>query len=150
MFTSHLSPIELQHYMARPQLPSISPRADALLPSAQSGCFSSLSEIIKFPSPLPSLMHYLPPGTAGLNESSPSQLSKVQDMLSMEKQHTAEKQKVRDYLAATYSLLRKSQQSTAKPEHSRHSFTYGSKCTECLDSFQPNSPISAFATITLE
>lgn len=72
------------------------------------------SDTTKFPSPLPSLMHYLPPGTQDLNESSSSQLSKVQNMLFMEKQHTPEKQKVRDYLAAVYRLLRKSQQSTAK------------------------------------
>lgn len=70
-------------------------------------------------------MHYLPPGTEDLNESSSGQLSKVQNMLSMEKQHTLEKQKVRDYLAAVYRLLRKSQQSTAKLKYSRHSPTYG-------------------------
>lgn len=35
-------------------------------------------------------MHYLPPGTVGLNEASPSQLSEVQDMLSMEKQRSRE------------------------------------------------------------
>jgi len=83
------------------------------------------SNITKFPSPFPSPMHYLPPGTPSLNKSSSSQLSQVQDMLFMEKQRTPEKQKVRDYLAAVYRLLRKSRQSTAKLERSHHSFTYG-------------------------
>lgn len=55
----------------------------------QNGC----SDVTTFPSPLPSLMHYLPLGTPGLNEFSSSQLSKVQDMLSMEKRRTPEKQK---------------------------------------------------------
>lgn len=97
----------------------------AALNTLQPGCFSSRSDITKFPSPLPSPMHYLPPGTVGLNEASPSQLSEVQDMLSMEKQRSRETKKVRDYLAAVYRLLRKSQQSTAKLEHARHSFAYG-------------------------
>lgn len=107
------------------------------------------SDTTKFPSPLPSLMHYLPPGTQDLNESSSGQLSEVQNMLSMEKQHTPEKQKVRDYLAAVYRLLRKSQQSTAKFKYSRHSLMEG-EFIQCLDAFQPNSPIPVFATKMLE
>lgn len=70
-------------------------------------------------------------------------------MLSMEKQHTPEKQKVRDYLAAVYRLLRKSQQSTAKLKYSRHSLMEG-EFIKRLDTFQPNSPIPVFATKMLE
>lgn len=70
-------------------------------------------------------MHYVPPGMQDLNESSSSQISEVQNMLSMEKQHTPEKQKLRDYLAAVYRLLRKSQQSAAKLKYSRHSLMEG-------------------------
>lgn len=95
-------------------------------------------------------MHYLPPGTEDLNESSSGQLSKVQNMLSMEKQHTLEKQKVRDTWLLFIDFSEKvSSQQPSSNIHVTPPLMEG-EFIKCLDAFQPNSPIPVFANKMLE